>query len=638
MANYDFNRRTSKIAAKLTTTERNALTGLVGGEIIYNSTTDTYEMYNGGVWVQHFQLNDKTTQTATGNLTINIADTTNVDALTIVQNDSTNSKKGIVVSGSSSGNMLDVTGSSSLDGATVINNSAAAVDFTVKSDNNAGMFFVDGSADRVGIGTATPANPLELSLGGQNWGFSNRSNALTLQGQTSGQTAILEMYSEDGDNTDNVGYIAYNLGAPTDISNSESLNLQAKTTQSELYTASTGSGTLRPLVLYTGSNTDQLKLNTDASVLLSVGGQGYLFKDRSDALTLQSQTSATASTLELYNADGDGTDNSEISIFDVGTPADITNRERIQIYKNATAGYVQTEADGTGTLRPLILLTEGNTDQLKLNTDSSITMSYGGQSYIFKDRSNSLTLQSQTSSTANIVELFNKDGDGTDSTELSLFDVGTPADITNRERLQIYKNSTAGYISTEADGTGTLRPLIIYTEGNTNQLHLDTGGRVGIGLTPTANMSGLSIESGVVTIKETTTPTADSGYGKLYTKSDDKMYFQDGNGTEKELLAALKITDTVNNETKVIDSVSDSPDDAYKYDYYISDGTNMRVGTLFILWDGSVDGIVISDVSSADIGDTDDFIWTAEINADTVQLKATATNNYSILKLNKFLF
>lgn len=64
------------------------------------------------------------------------------------------------------------------------------------------------------------------------------------------------------------------------------------------------------------------------------------------------------------------------------------------------------------------------------------------------------------------------------------------------------------------------------------------GGNVGIGLTPTANMVGLSIEAGCLTLKERTTPTADADYGKIYTKSDNKLYFQDGGGTEHEVAFA----------------------------------------------------------------------------------------------------
>ena len=41
--------------------------------------------------------------------------------------------------------------------------------------------------------------------------------------------------------------------------------------------------------------------------------------------------------------------------------------------------------------------------------------------------------------------------------------------------------------------------------------------------------------SGIITIKETTTPSAVTDYGKIYCKSDNKLYFQDGAGTEHEI-------------------------------------------------------------------------------------------------------
>jgi len=61
------------------------------------------------------------------------------------------------------------------------------------------------------------------------------------------------------------------------------------------------------------------------------------------------------------------------------------------------------------------------------------------------------------------------------------------------------------------------------------------GGNVGIGIYPTANMEGLSVEAGLLTLKERTTPVADADYGKVYTKSDNKLYFQDGAGVEHEI-------------------------------------------------------------------------------------------------------
>lgn len=45
----------------------------------------------------------------------------------------------------------------------------------------------------------------------------------------------------------------------------------------------------------------------------------------------------------------------------------------------------------------------------------------------------------------------------------------------------------------------------------------------------------LEVTSGIVTLPETTTPTAEGSKGKVYTKNDNKLYFQDGGGTEHEL-------------------------------------------------------------------------------------------------------
>jgi len=67
------------------------------------------------------------------------------------------------------------------------------------------------------------------------------------------------------------------------------------------------------------------------------------------------------------------------------------------------------------------------------------------------------------------------------------------------------------------------------------RMRINADGNVGIGLTPTANMDGLSIESGLLTLKERATPTADTNYGKIYTKTDNKLYFQDGAGSEHEI-------------------------------------------------------------------------------------------------------
>ena len=61
------------------------------------------------------------------------------------------------------------------------------------------------------------------------------------------------------------------------------------------------------------------------------------------------------------------------------------------------------------------------------------------------------------------------------------------------------------------------------TIGASTKLSLTSGGEL--------ILSG----AGVVAMKETTTPTAVADYGRLYTKNDNKLYFQDGAGTEHEI-------------------------------------------------------------------------------------------------------
>jgi hypothetical protein len=91
-----------------------------------------------------------------------------------------------------------------------------------------------------------------------------------------------------------------------------------------------------------------------------------------------------------------------------------------------------------------------------------------------------------------------------------------------------YSASPYGNWIQVADGgaLGTTYPLILQP----------VGGNVGIGTT--APNESLTLEAGVVSIKEVATPTATTNYGKVYTKTDNKLYFQDGAGSEHELAFA----------------------------------------------------------------------------------------------------
>ncbi|UCE38814.1 MAG: hypothetical protein JSW00_06205, partial [Thermoplasmata archaeon] len=63
---------------------------------------------------------------------------------------------------------------------------------------------------------------------------------------------------------------------------------------------------------------------------------------------------------------------------------------------------------------------------------------------------------------------------------------------------------------------------MLFGTNNATRMTIEAGGDV-------------TIENGVLALVETTTPTAVGSEGRIYTKSDNKLYFQDGAGTEHEI-------------------------------------------------------------------------------------------------------
>lgn len=68
-----------------------------------------------------------------------------------------------------------------VDGSAIFNESGAAKNFRVESDNNTAMLYVDGTNDRVGIGTSSPGNILQVGNAGR-LRISNGTTDYTLLG------------------------------------------------------------------------------------------------------------------------------------------------------------------------------------------------------------------------------------------------------------------------------------------------------------------------------------------------------------------------------------------------------------------------------------------------------------------------
>lgn len=91
--------------------------------------------------------------------------------------------------------------------------------------------------------------------------------------------------------------------------------------------------------------------------------------------------------------------------------------------------------------------------------------------------------------------------------------------------------------------------------------------------------------------------------------------------------------------TEVVDSFAYSLGAAVRWDYVVTDGTNQRSGIFLTTW--LSDGSSISDgteVSSLDIGDTDDIVFSVDIDAGLVRLKVTAASDDWSCSGKRYLF
>lgn len=90
----------------------------------------------------------------------------------------------IDVDGTANLDVVDIDGALTQDGGAVFNEAGANVDFRVEGDTDIHALVVDASANRVGIGEATPASKLEITAGGNSHGLLrlNESDASNLAG------------------------------------------------------------------------------------------------------------------------------------------------------------------------------------------------------------------------------------------------------------------------------------------------------------------------------------------------------------------------------------------------------------------------------------------------------------------------
>ena len=181
---------TDAIRIPVGTTVQRPLT-LKQGYIRYNTTNNTFEGYNGNVWVQLQGVrdvdgdtfisaettpgsNDNTLRFYAGGVLVselNANGFSNIVVGDILIEDSlittTASNSNLVLRAAGTGtisiqNLLTVDVGAVIEGEVVVNESGSSTDFRVETNTQSHALFVDGSADAVGILTSTPKAPLQV--------------------------------------------------------------------------------------------------------------------------------------------------------------------------------------------------------------------------------------------------------------------------------------------------------------------------------------------------------------------------------------------------------------------------------------------------------------------------------------------
>jgi hypothetical protein len=106
--------------------------------------------------------------------------------------------------------------------------------------------------------------------------------------------------------------------------------------------------------------------------------------------------------------------------------------------------------------------------------------------------------------------------DGKGASNLEFFGTDFIGDSTNWERMKLRADTSLGYyeLFTEKGGTGTLRPLHIYTSGNSSQIVCSTDGTVSLSGILNATASGLRTIKSVADVSDPPTDAElDTAFG-----------------------------------------------------------------------------------------------------------------------------
>lgn len=331
------------------------------------------------------------------------------------------------------------------------NSNNGSIRYQVNSNSNDHIFYAGiSNANSVEIFRIKGTN--EVIFGGLNQKYSivgggDNNNSLSLISRTPGLSSSFNLYTSDGDGTDNCDIKIYGNGLPNDVINSEYVKLGWDVLNSYflLTPIKTGNGLLRNFVIQSEDNNK-----------LIISNGGYI---QCSSTIISSNATTGAFIL-----------NGGVSINNTTNSINVNN------------GGALTISGGASILKDVLI---GGKIKVNANTTSEMTLNTS---------LNNTWSNLEVIGTSNKVPSFNIVGDSSVNnnkyaSRLNLFSLGSNESNTNYECLQLITNNTNGYSIQSANAGNGIKRFIHLTSNSTNYIILQTSGNIGINtLDPNYNL------------------------------------------------------------------------------------------------------------------------------------------------------
>lgn len=264
-------------------------------------------------------------------------------------------------------------------------------------------------------------------------GGGNTINDLSIQSQGIAEPQSVCFFTKDGDTNDTNDIKIFGLGLPNNVINNENIKIgwDTNTLSYQISTNKSGTGINRPIILQTGNNLNQLRLNTDGTINLS---------------STTNSTNGTTASLILI---GGLSINSSVDAISLTSGGALTISGGMSILKSIYIGN-NLNISSSG----------GNNTFSAQNTKGDLLISNPTNTFSFSGNNINTNYNSKLS-------LFSLN-----NTQTSNFQVLTIGTLNNIYNI----NSNAG------GSTGILQPIQINV-GNKTDIFMPTNGNIGINTT-----------------------------------------------------------------------------------------------------------------------------------------------------------